>query len=322
MYRYVVRRLLLVILTLFSVSIIVFGTVRLIPGDLIDRIVVENVRRSGVDGFIVDRDALEQALGLDVPIYIQYGRWLGKIVFRGDLSVSLRNGQSVTTIMKSRVLVTFELGLMALVIGILMALPIGIYSALRQDTIFDYLGRSTALIGLSLPNFWLATMVMIFPVIWWGWSPTLGLIPFTEDPLGNLKQFVLPGLIMGTAMAANAMRMTRTMMLEVLRQDYIRTAYSKGLRERVVVSRHALKNAMIPVVTIVGASLPVLVGGAVIMENIFGLPGMGRLMLDSLQQRDYTIVSGVNLVIATAIIGANLLVDISYAYLDPRVRYG
>ena len=322
MYRYVVRRLLLVILTLFSVSIIVFGTVRLIPGDLIDRIVVENVRRSGVDGFIVDREALEQALGLDVPIYVQYGRWLGKIVFRGDLSVSLRNGQSVTKIMKSRIPVTFELGLMALVIGTLIALPIGIYSAVRQDTVFDYLGRSTALIGLSLPNFWLATMVMIFPVIWWGWSPALGVIPFTEDPLGNLKQFALPGLIMGTAMAANAMRMTRTMMLEVLRQDYIRTAYSKGLRERVVVSRHALKNAMIPVVTIVGASLPVLVGGAVIMENIFGLPGMGRLMLDSLQQRDYTIVSGVNLVIATAIIGANLLVDISYAYLDPRVRYG
>ncbi len=322
MYRYVIRRLLLVIVTLFSVSIIVFGTVRLIPGDLIDRIVVENVRRSGVDGFIVDRDALEKALGLDVPIHVQYGRWLGNIVFRGDLSVSLRNGQSVTKIMKSRVLVTFELGLMALAIGTLMALPIGIFSALRQDTVFDYLGRSTALIGLSLPNFWLATMIMIFPTIWWGWSPALGVISFTEDPLGNLKQFALPGLIMGTAMAANAMRMTRTMMLEVLRQDYIRTAYSKGLRESVVVSRHALKNAMIPVVTIVGASLPVLVGGAVIMENIFGLPGMGRLMLDSLQQRDYTIVSGVNLVIATTIIGANLLVDISYAYLDPRVRYG
>ena len=185
MYRYVVRRLLLVILTLFSVSIIVFGTVRLIPGDLIDRIVVENVRRSGVDGFIVDRDALEQALGLDVPIYIQYGRWLGKIVFRGDLSVSLRNGQSVTTIMKSRVLVTFELGLMALVIGILMALPIGIYSALRQDTIFDYLGRSTALIGLSLPNFWLATMVMIFPVIWWGWSPDSRADSFHGRPAGK-----------------------------------------------------------------------------------------------------------------------------------------
>ena len=322
MYRYVVRRLLLVVLTLFSVSIIVFATVRLIPGDLIDRIVVENVRRSGVDGFIVDRDALEQALGLDVPIYVQYGRWLGRIVFRGDLSVSLRSGQPVTKLMKSRVLVTFELGLMALVIGTLIALPIGIYSALRQDTVFDYLGRSTALIGLSLPNFWLATMIMIFPTIWWGWSPALGVISFTEDPLGNLKQFAVPGLIMGTAMAANAMRMTRTMMLEVLRQDYIRTAYSKGLRERLVVSRHALKNAMIPVITILGASLPVLVGGAVIMENIFGLPGMGRLMLDSLQQRDYTIVSGVNLVIATAIIGANLLVDISYAYLDPRVRYG
>ena len=164
-------------------------------------------------------------------------------------------------------------------------------------------------------------MVMLFPAIWWGWSPPLELIPFREDPLGNLWQFFIPSLILGTAMAATTMRMTRTMMLEVLRQDYIRTARSKGLKERVVVIRHALKNALIPVVTIVGASLPLLVGGAVIMENIFALPGMGRLMLNSLQQRDYTIVSGVNLFIATAIIVANLLVDVSYAYLDPRVRY-
>ena len=321
MHRYLIRRLLLVILTLFSVSIIVFGTVRLIPGDLIDRIVVENVRRSGVDGFIVDRDALEEALGLDVPIYVQYVRWVGNILLRGDLSVSLRNGEPVTKIMQSRVLVTLELGLMALVIGTLIALPVGIYSAIRQDTVADYLGRSISLIGLAIPNFWLATLIVTFPAIWWGWSPALGLVQFTEDPVGNLKQFAVPGMIMGTALAANTMRMTRTMMLEVLRQDYIRTAYSKGLKERVVISRHALKNALIPVVTIIGSNLPVLVGGAVIMENIFGLPGMGRLMLDSLQQRDYTIVSGVNLVIATAIIGANLLVDISYAYLDPRVRY-
>ena len=164
---------------------------------------------------------------------------------------------------------------MAILIGLLIALPVGIYSAIRQDTVADYLGRTSAIVGLSLPNFWLATMVMIFPPIWWGWSPPLRLIPFTEDPLGNLWQFLIPSLILGTAMAASTMRMTRTMMLEVLRQDYIRTAYSKGLKERIVVIRHALKNALIPVVTTVGASLPIMIGGAVIMENIFVLPGWG-----------------------------------------------
>ena len=164
-------------------------------------------------------------------------------------------------------------------------------------------------------------MVMLFPAIWWGWSPPVELIQFTEDPLGNLGQFLIPSLILGTSMSASTMRMTRTMMLEVLRQDYIRTAWSKGLTERVVVMRHALRNALIPVATIVGASLPMLVGGAVIMEQIFALPGIGHLMLTAISERDYTVVSGVNLFVATAIVVANLLVDMSYAFLDPRVRY-
>ena len=318
MHRYVIRRSLLIIPTLFIISLIVFLTIRLIPGDVVDAMMAE-MRALG--GGTLDREALERALGVDVPIHVQYGRWIGDIFLHGSLGVSLRAGEPVTTLILSRMGVTFELGLMAIVVGLLIALPVGIYSAIRQDTVPDYLGRTMAIIGLSLPNFWLATMVMLFPAIWWGWSPPLELIPFREDPLGNLWQFFIPSLILGTAMAATTMRMTRTMMLEVLRQDYIRTARSKGLKERVVVIRHALKNALIPVVTIVGASLPLLVGGAVIMENIFALPGMGRLMVNSLQQRDYTIVSGVNLFIATAIIVANLLVDVSYAYLDPRVRY-
>ena len=320
MHRYLIRRLLLMIVTLFMISIIVFLMIRLIPGDIIDSMEAERAAYGG-EGFELTRETLERAFGLDVPIYVQYGRWIGDIFLHGSLGDSLRSGLPVTKMIFSRIGVTFELGLLAIVIGTLMALPIGIYSAIRQDTVVDYLGRSTALIGLSLPNFWLATMVMIFPAIWWGWSPPLGLILFREDPLGNLGQFIIPGLILGTAMAANTMRMTRTMMLEVLRQDYIRTARSKGLKERVVVIRHALKNALIPVVTIVGASLPILVGGAVIMENIFDLPGMGRLMLQALEERDYTVVSGVNMVIATAVVAANLLVDISYAYLDPRIRY-
>ena len=183
------------------------------------------------------------------------------------------------------------------------------------------MGRSIAIIGLATPNFWLALMVVIYPTIWWGWSPPMRLIPFTEDPLGNLGMFFIPSLILGAAASAATMRMTRTMMLEVLRQDYIRTAWSKGLKERVVVMRHAVKNALIPVVTLIGMQLPLLVGGSVIMENIFNLPGLGRLILDSLNKRDYPVVSGVNLFFATVVMANNLFIDLIYPYLDPRVRY-
>ena len=220
-----------------------------------------------------------------------------------------------------RLPVTVELGVLAIMIGLVIALPVGIYSAIRQDTAADYLGRSAAIIGLATPNFWLGIMVMIFPAIWWGWSPPMRWVPFTEDPLGNLAVFIIPSLILGTASAAATMRMTRTMMLEVLRQDYIRTAWSKGLKERVVIMRHALKNALIPVVTLIGLQLPILVGGSVIMENIFNLPGLGRLILDSLKNRDYPVVSGINLFFGTAVIGGNLMIDLLYPYLDPRVRY-
>ena len=188
-------------------------------------------------------------------------------------------------------------------------------------TAVDYAGRSIAILGLATPNFWLALMVMIYPAVWWGWSPPMRLITFSEDPLGNLGMFLIPSLILGTYLAAATMRMTRTMMLEVLRQDYIRTAWSKGLKERVVVVRHAVKNVLIPVVTMVGLQLPILVGGAVIIENIFNLPGLGRLMLVALNDRDFPVVAGINLVFATAVMGINLMIDLVYAFLDPRVRY-
>ena len=321
MRAYVIRRSLLLIVTLFMVSIIVFLTVRLIPGDIIDSIIVENRRHAGTDGFLVDREVLEKALGLDVPIYVQYGRWISNILLRGSLSVSLRNGQEVTTLILSRAGATFELGLLALIVAVVISLPVGIYSAIRQDSAGDYASRSLAIIFIAVPSFWTATLVMIYPALWWGWSPPLQLIPLREDPLGNLGMFLIPAFILGMTMAGTTMRMTRTMMLEVLKQDYIRTAWAKGLKERLVVARHALKNAVIPVVTVIGAELPVLVGGAVIIETIFALPGMGRLMIDALQARDYTTISGVNLVIAAVVVIANLLVDLSYAFLDPRVRY-
>ena len=316
MRAYLIRRLLLVIPTLFILSILVFLSVRFIPGDVID---VMQSRMAGLGE--LDREQLEHMLGLDVPVHVQYGRWMGGILLHGTLGDSLMGDWSVEERILGRLPVTIELGVMAIVIGLLIALPVGIYSAIRQDTAVDYAGRSIAVLGLATPNFWLGIMVMIYPAIWWGWSPPMRLITFTEDPLGNLGMFLIPSLILGTGMAAATMRMTRTMMLEVLRQDYIRTAWSKGLNERVVIVRHATKNALIPVVSLIGLQLPLLVGGAVIMENIFNLPGLGRLLLNALSDRDYPVVSGVNLVFATAVVGINLMIDLLYPYLDPRVRY-
>ena len=317
MRAYLIRRTLLVIPTLFILSIIVFLLVRFIPGDVIDVMQQEMAFTSGE----IDREGLERALGLDQPIHVQYGRWIGDIVFHGSLGQSLVGRFSVNEKIAGRLSVTIQLGVTALVIGLLIALPVGIYSAIRQDTVSDYLGRTVAIIGLATPNFWLALMVMLYPAIWWGWSPSMRLIPFAEDPLGNLEMFLIPSVILGTAMAAATMRLTRTMMLEVLRQDYIRTAWSKGLKEKAVVLRHAVKNAIIPVVTLVGLQLPILVGGSVIMENIFNLPGLGRLMLSALENRDYPVVSGINLLFGTIVVVGNLLIDLAYAFLDPRIRY-
>ena len=317
MSAYIIRRLLLVIPTLIMMSVIVFLLVRFIPGDVIDAMAKDMVFTEGT----IDREALEHTLGLDVPVYVQYGRWIRDIVLHGSLGESLVSRFSVKEKIVGRLPVTVQLGVMAIVIGLVIALPVGLYSAIRQDTAADYVGRSVAIIGLATPNFWIALMVLLYPAIWWGWSPPMRLIPFTEDPPGNLGVFIIPSLILGTAMSAATMRMTRTMMLEVLRQDFIRTAWSKGLKEKAVVLRHAVKNALIPIVTLVGLQLPIVIGGSVIMENVFNLPGLGLLMVSALTDRDYTVVSGLNLVFGTAVVGANLVVDLLYGYLDPRVRY-
>ena len=303
--------------TLLVLTILVFLSVRFIPGDVID-VMVSDLLYAGVS---VDRESVERMLGLDQPVYVQYGRWMGGILLRGTLGNSFLGDWSVEEAIGDRLPLTIELGVLSVVMGLLIAVPVGIYSAMRRNTAADYVGRSFAVIGLATPNFWLALMVMIFPAIWWGWSPPMEYITLVEDPLGNLGIFIIPSLILGTALSAATMRMTRTMMLEVLRQDYIRTAWSKGLKERVVVVRHAVKNALIPVVTLVGLQLPIVVGGAVIMENIFNLPGLGRLMLIALTDRDYPVVSGINLFFGTAVLTTNLLIDLIYVHLDPRIRY-
>ena len=223
----------------------------------------------------IDRQSLEHKLGLDVPIYIQYGHWVDNIILHGDLGKSLWEDTPVIDEIKARWPVTLELGILALLVTQLIAFPIGIYSALRQDSWGDYLGRSFAILCIAVPTFWLGILVIVYPAIWWGYSPPITLIQFTVNPIGNLQMFIVPAVVLGISGAGGNMRIIRTMMLEVLRQDYIRTAWAKGLRERVVVMRHALKNALIPVVTMIGYQLPVIVGGAVIVENIFSLPGLG-----------------------------------------------
>ena len=317
MRAYIVRRLVLVLPTLLILSTIVFLTVRFIPGDAIDAM----VSSSDYLALDLDRESLMKQLGLDVPMHIQYAKWMRGMLLQGTFGDSLMGAWRVEEKIVGRLPVTIQLGVMAIAIGMIISLPVGIYSAVRQDTVSDYIGRTLAIIGLAAPNFWLGTLVMIFPAVWWGWSPPLEMIPFTKDPIDSLYGTLIPSLILGTGMAAGTMRLTRTMMLEVLRQDYIRTAWSKGLKERVVITRHATKNALIPVITGIGLQLPLLVGGSVIIENIFNLPGLGQLALQALLDRDYPVVSGVNMFFGAAVIFINLIIDLIYPYLDPRVRY-
>lgn len=316
MGAYLVRRLLGLVPTLFFASIIVFVTVRLIPGDVIDMMMSEN----DITADQMTREQLLATLGLDRPMWEQYLRWAGGIVMRGDLGRSLWGDSSVAEQLAARLPVSAELGLLALVFALVLAVPIGVYSAVRQDTPGDYLTRSFSILMLAVPSFWIGTMVMVFPSIWWGWSPPVDFVRFSDDPLANVKNLLLPAAVLGMGLSAVTMRMTRTMTLEVLRQDYIRTAFAKGLNQRRVVWRHALRNALIPVITLVGLQAPLLIGGAVIIEQIFVIPGMGLLLIDAVTQRDYPVITGVFLVVGVGVMLINLAVDLSYGLLDPRVR--
>jgi len=329
MWTYIVRRVLLIIPTLFLVTLVVFFSVRFIPGDVVELMLAEMT----LEGMITDMEQTEQGireqLGLHVPAHIQYGRWVGVVphddggfrgMFQGNLGKSLWRRVPVTQEIFQRVPVSVELSILSIIIAWSVALPVGIFSAIRQDGIMDYGGRSFALAFVSIPNFWLATMAVVLPSIWWGKTIGLEYIPFTKDPLGNLGMFMVPSIITGISMSGMIARYARTMMLEVLRQDYVRTAWAKGLSERMVITRHALRNALIPLVTILGGELSHLITSSVIMENIFCLPGVGRLMISALTQRDYPIISGINVITSSMVMFANLVVDISYGYLDPRIR--
>jgi peptide/nickel transport system permease protein len=294
------------------------------PGDIVDSLQGQSIDVK------LDRATIERKLGLDAPAIILYGRWMGLTpqadgsfsgILQGDLGISWWQGTPVVQLLAARWMVTLELGILGLIIAQLIALPIGVYSALRQDTWGDYIGRSFAILCISVPYFWVGTLVIVFPSIWWNYMPPLMLIPFTEDIIGNLRMFIVPALVLGMALGGMIMRMTRTMVLVVLRQDYIRTAWAKGLSERIVILRHALKNAAIPVITLIGLQVPFVIGGTVIIEKIFSLPGMGRLILDATLFRDQPLISGIILLFSVVLMLINLLVDLTYAYLDPRIRY-
>jgi len=313
--QYILRRLLASIPVLILVSIIVSALIRIVPGDVVMNMLGESGNVSAKDLALI-----RHQLGLDRPYYEQYLTWMAGLL-RGDMGNSLWTGNPVRDELFRRVPVTMELALLGLPLAILIAIPIGIISATRQDTVSDYSGRLFAIAGLSLPDFWLATLVVVFLAIWFHWLPPRGYISPLESPWDNFQQFFLPAMILGFRLSAVTMRMTRSTMLEVLRQDYIRTAWSKGLRERVVIYRHAVKNAMIPVITLLGRQFSVLLGGTVIIETVFGIPGVGSLTLDAINQRDYTQVQGNVMFLAAIMVLMNLLVDISYGWFDPRIRY-
>lgn len=313
MRKYVLRRLLVASASLVIASLGVFSLPRLIPGDAVQLMLEERA-------YGKDLDDLRAKLGLDRPIYVQYFDWLGRVV-RGQLGESLWTKRPVIEELARRLPVSLELGLMALCFSIAIALPVGIIAAIRQDSFADYITRSLAIVGLSVPGFWIATLAVLLPAIWWGWSPPIQFTEFSVDPWAHVSQFILPAAILGLASAAAIMRLTRAMLLDVLRQDYVRTAWAKGVGERCVVLKHSLKNALIPVVTVLGIQVAQILGGTVIFETIFGLPGMGRFLFDAINQRDYPVIQGINLLIVSVVVVMNLTVDAFYAFLDPRIRY-
>ncbi len=315
MHKYVIRRVLLALPVLLLSSLIVFGLMRVMPGDALTALM-------GESGNVGEKELkkLRKDLGLDRPYHEQYLLWLWQMVTLnpGD---SIFTNEPIPVALKKAIPVTVELALLAMILGLAISIPIGVLSATRQDSASDYAGRLVAVSGLSLPDFWLGTLVITFAAIWFHWIPPIGYVSIWESPWRNLQQFLLPAAVLGFRLSAATMRMTRSTVLEVLREDYVRTAWAKGLAGRIVVYKHALKNALIPVVTIVGGQLGTLLAGTVIVETIFALPGMGRLTVEAILFRDYPVVQTNVMLVAATLVTLNLVVDLTYAWLDPRIRY-
>jgi peptide/nickel transport system permease protein len=317
MTRYLTQRIIAFLPTLLGVSILVFTAIRLVPGDLI-------TAQLGTEAGMLSetqRNALEAYYGIDKPPVQQFFNWMGDVL-RGNLGASVRLGEDVLDAILHRFPVTLELAVMSVLIALVIGVPIGMLSAIRRNSWIDLFGRVFSMLGLSIPNFLLGTLIIYVLSVYFGILPNSGdYVDFNEDPIKNLGQVIFPAITLGFSFASSVMRMTRSAMLEVLNEDYIRTARSKGLMERIVIRRHALRNALIPVVTLIGVEFGYLLGGAFIVEQIFALPGIGRLTVNAISQRDYALVQGVTLFIAVNFVIINLVVDLIYAVLDPRVSY-
>ncbi|HMS58738.1 MAG TPA: ABC transporter permease [Tepidiformaceae bacterium] len=319
MARYVTQRLLLAALTIWLVSIIVFTLLRVVVpifyGDAVDVIAAEYSHSDPARA-----EALREEYGLSGNLVVSYLEWAGNMA-RGNLGESLFNGRPITKEMHDRLPVSVELGVIGLLSGLLFSVPLGVAAAVAQDRWPDYFLRTFAILLNSLPGFWLAILIITFGNKWFNWAPPLNFAYLTEDPVAHLKIMLLPALLIGLTPSAGLVRLVRTQMLEVLRQDYIRTAHAKGLSDRTVIIRHALRNSLIPVVTVVGLTLPTLIAGTAIFESIFTLPGMGRYLVSSVSSLDYPVIMGTVFVFSVIIVLANLAVDLSYTVLDPRIRY-
>ena len=313
MREYFLKRVVLIVPTLFLVTILVFLLMRLRSGDVVIQMLEGYAYAETVE-------ALRHELGLDKPLYEQYLVWMGGVL-QGDLGRSLWTKESILVEFARRFPVTLELTLLTLIISVTFGIGVGVISAIRQETWIDYVGRVVAVMALAMPVFWLAILVVVIPSIYWRWTPLWTYVTLTADPLENLKILIFPAAVFGVSRAGPIMRITRSAMLEVQRQDYIRTAWAKGLPERSVIFKHAIKNALIPVVSIIGLQIHFYLAGAVIIETIFRLPGIGSFFVEALIRLDYPVVQSVNLIVATFALLLNLIVDFSYAYLDPRIRY-
>ncbi len=321
MGSYVIRRVLLGLLTVLLVTLVIFALLRIAPGDVALQVAMQGddtLTPEMIDPQVLIR--IREQLGLDNPLHVQYLLWI-KGMLIGDWGESFYTGNSVFDEVKRRAPVTLQLAGTAITLSIILGIPAGIIMAIKQDTWIDYLVRVWSLLGLSVPNFWIATMVIMIGVLYFDWSPRLDYLTPLEDLRGNLVMFIWPAIAVGVSSQATKSRMMRSTMLEVLRQDYIRTAHAKGLRNFVVVYRHAMKNAMLPVVTIIGIQIAFIVGGSVIMETIFQLPGMGTLLVRAMNQRDYEVVQSMVTIVSVWIVLTNLVVDLTYGWLDPRIRF-
>ncbi len=316
MRQYILKRILLMIPTLLGVAVLIFLLMRVVPGDLVE------LKHAG-EGSAISAETLQkerELLGLDKPLWYQFGVWVWDII-RGDFGVSMWTGRPVLYEISIRFQLSLQLAIMAAFLAVLLAIPLGTMAALRQDTWVDYAIRVFSIAGLATPSFWLGIIVILGLLILFGWLPPMEFSPFWENPVSNIAQLIWPTLAIGYRYSAMIMRMTRSSVLEVLREDYIRTARAKGLRERLILVRHALKNAMLPVISVIGLELAFLIGGMVVTEQVFNLNGLGRLLVQSIEQRDYTMTQSLVLLTAVFFIAMNFVTDLLFAWLDPRVRY-